>query len=142
MVKTLILMVGLPRSGKSTRAAELSKEHGAPIVNPDSIHKVVHGTAYRDEANPIVWGVAKTMVRALFEAGHDTVIVDACNNTKHRRQEWKDWSGKIWERRYEVVAASAGTCLSRLDMTNQQLAPVIQRMNTQHERVNHKEETP
>jgi len=142
MTKRLILMVGFPRSGKSTRARGLSHQLGAPIVNPDSIHKVVHGTAYRDEANPIVWGVAKTMVRALFEAGHDVVIVDACNNTKQRRQEWKDWSGEIWERDYVECGTSAEECLKRLDDSNQQLTKIIWRMARQHESVNQKEETP
>lgn len=138
----LILMVGFPRSGKSTEAWALSQELGAPIVNPDSIHKVIHGTPYRDEANPIVWAVAKTMVRALFEAGHDVVIVDACNNTKQRRREWKDWSSEIWEREYVECSTSAEECVKRLDNTNRNLTSVIWRMARNHEKVNQEEETP
>ncbi len=36
--QTLILMVGLPRSGKTTRARQI--DH--PIVNPDSIRLALH----------------------------------------------------------------------------------------------------
>ena len=83
--KTLILTVGLPRSGKSTWA----RQQGHPIVNPDSIRLALHGRPFIAEAESFVWAIAKTMVRALFSAGHNTVIVDATNTTRKRRDEWK-----------------------------------------------------
>lgn len=132
-MKTLILMVGLPRSGKTTKAWKLSERHSAPVVNPDSIHRVLHGTAYRDEANPIVWGIAKMMVRALFEAGHEFVILDACNNTIARREEWKDPTGLIWDREYFYLDTSMDECIRRLDDSNQELADVIRVMSVRHE---------
>ena len=76
--ETLILTVGLPRSGKSIWA----KKQGIPIVNPDSIRLALHGKAFILEAEDFVWTIAYTMARALFLAGHETVIIDATNITK------------------------------------------------------------
>lgn len=93
--KVLILTVGLPRSGKTTWA----RGTGHPIVNPDSIRLALHGKNFEALAEPVVWAIAKIMVRALFLAGHDTVILDACNVTADRRREWisRDWETKFLE---------------------------------------------
>ncbi|GAF94425.1 unnamed protein product, partial [marine sediment metagenome] len=64
--KKLILTVGLPRSGKTTWA----RKQGIPMVNPDSIRLALHGKAFIEEAEPMIWTIAKYMVRALFIAGH------------------------------------------------------------------------
>lgn len=124
-------MVGLPRSGKTTRARELSKRLGAPIVCPDAVRLAIHGHAYIPRAEPIVWGVTKTMVTALFEAGHEDVILDACNNTRRRRDEWKFGP---WEIVFEVVTTPPELCLQRAG-EDHDLRAVIQRMDEQHEPV-------
>lgn len=94
-MKRLICTVGLPRSGKSTWA----RETGDPIVNPDAIRLAIHGQPFIGETEPFVWAVAKAMVSALFLAGHDTVILDATNTTRKRRDEWKS---KRWVREWRV----------------------------------------
>ena len=124
--KTLHMMVGLPRSGKSTRARELHKEHGWPIVCPDSIRLALHGQAYRQETEPMVWAVAKTMVRSLFGAGHDGVILDATNTTGHRRREW---TREEWDYKYHCIKTPMEECLQRPG--GKELEPVIKRMNKQ-----------
>lgn len=85
----LILCVGIPQSGKSTWA----REQRHPIVSPDAIRLGLHGQPYIQKAESFVWAIAHTMVAALFNAGHKTVIVDATNTTRKRRDEWKssDW---------------------------------------------------
>jgi predicted kinase len=126
-VKTLILLVGLPRSGKTTWA----KEQEFPIVNPDSIRLAIHRQRFIDLAEPFVWAVAKTMVRALFLAGHDTVILDACNTTRKRRDEWKS---DDWQTRFVQISTSEGTCIERAnEIGDSQIVPVIERMNAQYE---------
>ena len=84
MKRRLHLMVGLPRSGKTTRALEL----GYPIVCPDAIRLAIHGQAFIPEAEPVVWAHAKIMARALFLAGHNDVTIDATNTTFKRREFW------------------------------------------------------
>jgi predicted kinase len=124
---TLILMVGLPRSGKSTWA----RHHGAPIVNPDSIRLALHGQRFQAEAEPMVWAIAKYMVQALFLAGHSFVILDATNTTKKRRDEWQN---KYWTVRYHVIDTSEEECVRRArEMDDDEIIPVIQRMARQFE---------
>ena len=123
----LILMVGLPRSGKTTLARQL----GFPIVSPDEIRLALHGQVYVSSAEPFVWAIAKTMVRALFGAGHGTVILDGCNNTVARRDEWKSSS---WHSRLLNVATPVSDCRDRaIAAGRDDILPVIDRMAAAHE---------
>lgn len=123
----LILTVGLPYSGK-TRWARLQ---GHPIVCPDSIRIAMHGHRYSSAAEPFVWVFAKMMVRALFLAGHDMVIVDATNNTRHRRHEWKSAN---WQRQYQYFDASFEVCLERAEAAGDfDIRETIVRMASAHE---------
>jgi predicted kinase len=120
-------MVGLPRSGKSTEARKL----GFPIASPDAIRLAIHGQRFVAEAEPFVWAIAKAMVRALFLAGHDAVILDACNNTRKRRDEWRS---KDWDVVFNVIPTDAATCIERAEAEgDQDIIPVITRMADEHE---------
>ncbi len=126
-MKELILTVGLPRSGKSTWA----QTTGFPMVNPDSIRLALHGQAFQPEAEPMVWTMARYMVRSLFLAGHDRVVLDATNVTKRRRQEWMS---SEWATKFKEFNASKEVCTQRAIDNNQQcLVPVIERMAKQME---------
>lgn len=123
MERRLILTVGLPRSGKSTWA----KQQNLPIVNPDSIRLALYGQAYLAEAEIMVWAIAKYMVKALFIAGHEKVIVDATNITEERRDFWNDDS---WLIEYRYFATDKETCIQRAkDSHTEYLIPVIERMD-------------
>jgi len=127
MSKTLILTCGTPRCGKSTWA----KSTGFPICNPDSIRMVLHGTPFRKECEPMVWAIARTMVESLFEAGHETVILDATNTLKRRRDEWK--SSK-WDVYFKCFDTPTSVCIERALANDQNyLVPVIERMAKQLE---------
>lgn len=114
----LVATVGLPRSGKSTWA----RTQAYPIVNPDAIRLALHGQKFVMNAEPFVWAIAKVMVRSLFEAGHQTVILDATNTTQKRRDEWKS---KEWATYFKVFDTDKAECLRRADA---ELSPVIERM--------------
>lgn len=126
-MKTLIMTVGLPRSGKSTWA----KDQNLPIVSPDAIRLALHGERWNALAEPFVWAIAKVMVRALFIAGHDTIILDSTALTKARRKEWES---KSWIRKYIEFNTPKDVCIERARETNQEdLIPVIEKMDTDRE---------
>ncbi len=131
---TLILTVGLPQSGKSTWA----RMQECPIVNPDSIRLALHGKPFIPESEPFVWAIAKCMVKALFLAGHATVVLDATNTTRKRRDEWK--SSK-WTREYFEFERDPVLCKTRAEVTCMDaehlagLIAAIDRMNAQYEPV-------
>lgn len=129
--KTLLMLVGFPRSGKTTWASQKR----CPIVNPDAIRMALHGRAFVADAEPMVWAIARYMVKALFLAGHNEVVLDACNNSRKRRDPWKDV--EAWSRYFIIFATPASVCRDRVeDGENADgLREAIDRMNDQHEPV-------
>lgn len=122
ITKILICLVGLPRSGKSTWA----RAQGHPIVNPDAIRLALHGQRFFPPAEPMVWAVAHMMVRALFEAGHEIVILDACNVSHKRRDEWRS---KDWETRFKIIRTPASICIDRaMERNDYEIIDSITRM--------------
>lgn len=124
---TLLLTVGLPRSGKSTwaRSTEL------PMVNPDSIRLALHGKAFDSAYEDEVWRLARLMVKSLFIAGHSYVILDATNLTEQRRREW---DSELWDTGYVEFHTPVEVCTQRAITSNTPyLIPVINRMAAQRE---------
>lgn len=106
--KTLILMVGLPKAGKTTKA--LKSKH--PIVGSDAIKQVVNRGVDIPENDRRIEIFTKTMVKTLFSAGHETVILDDCNETKQKRDKW---ISEDWSREFDEVKTNKKTCLSRTE---------------------------
>lgn len=125
----IILMVGLPRSGKTTEALKAHVETFGVIVNPDSIRIALHGHRFIPEAEPWVWAIARTMAHAVLIAGIDTVIIDATNNTVKRRQMWVDLAKGIegCEVSAVVLDTDADECKRRAG-DDSVIIPVIDRM--------------
>jgi predicted kinase len=118
----LILMVGLPRSGKSTWA----KRQGFPIVNRDAIRLAVHGWAYIQRAEAIITPIEEYMVKALFLAGHDKVIVDATHTTEERRKRWEELGYDV---HLQIMKLDKEYCIDRAKRDRREdLIPVIERM--------------
>jgi len=121
-MNTLICMVGFPRSGKSSWA----KEQGLPIVSPDSLRKVLYGQRFWQPGEKMVWTVAHYMVRALFDAGTETIILDATNLSRNERDQWKS---SQWETKFKHISTSEEVCKQRAIETDMaDLIPVIERM--------------
>lgn len=124
---TLYMEMGLPRSGKSTHARSLNM----PIVCPDAIRLSLHGERFIASAEPMVWAIARYMVRSLFKAGHSAVVLDACNTTAKRRDEWID---DDWVRVLCIHETHSDICGQRACRTGRvDLLPVIARMANQWE---------
>ena len=125
--KILICTMGLPRSGKTTWA----RSQAYPIVNPDSIRLALHGQRFAPEAEPYVWAIAQTMVKSLFLAGHSKVILDACNNTRKRRDQWVC---SEWKTFFKTIDTPKHICMQRAkNESDEAIVPVIERMDAEHE---------
>ena len=125
MEKMLIMLCGLPRSGKSTHARSCPY----PIVNADSVRLAFHGHKFIPVAEPWVWAFTKLMVRALFLAGHDKVILDSTNIDKRRRDEW---ISRSWTRKVIVFDVSKETCITRAG-NDLEIIPIIERMSSEYQ---------
>ena len=130
-MKILICTIGLPRSGKTTWAVR----QGFPIVSPDAIRVTLHGKRYDKDYEEEVWVMARQMVRALFRAGNDIVILDACNTTKNRRDPWSSCpDGEQWETVFKIIDTSKEVCLDRAKRDKDDyIVPIIERMAAQLE---------
>jgi predicted kinase len=127
-MRKIVLMVGLPRSGKTTIAQELIKHVDAAIVCPDAIRRSLHGRSFYRSAERLVWAAAHLMMDSLFEAGHSVVIVDACNINQKRRDEWK----RLGCERYVIeLVTPKETCLARTEEPH--LIDAIKRMAGNYE---------
>lgn len=126
---TLIMLVGLPRCGKSTYAKLLNH----PIVNPDSVRLALHGHAFSANAEAMVWVMVKYMIESLFIAGHETVILDATNITVERRNNFKskNWTRRFVQFKFDVELSKARA----IDTDKAFLLPVIDKMAEQYEPV-------
>jgi len=124
-MKTLILTVGLPQSGKSTWA----QKQGHPIVNRDAIRLAFHAHAYIQESEPVISVLEEYMVKSLFIAGHDTVIVDATHLRPEYIERWQ--KSKLWEVQLKYfTGVPVEECIRRArENGREDLIPIIERMS-------------
>jgi len=128
---TLIAMMGLPRSGKSTIVKDLSTQFHAPVVRRDDIRLAMHGQRYQVLAEPMVKAVSIIMIRSLFLSGHKFVICDETNYSRAARDFNKssDWRTVFYE-----VETEPDVCKERAVATGQSdLLPVIDEMYRRYE---------
>lgn len=129
------MMMGLPRSGKSTFAKILSPITNSPIVEPDAVRLALYGVPFIGSREPEVWEHVRLMVRSLFIAGHDSVILDATNlnRTKYSRGAW---SSPDWKRHIIYIPTPANVCKERAIAGNKHyLVEVIDRMEMKYDPV-------
>jgi predicted kinase len=113
-VKTLHVMLGLPRSGKSTAAYKMRH----PVVEGDKLRRLMGCYPFNAQKEPEVQKGLKTLVDVYFESGYNDVTVDDYNF---------DYSSypNIEE---HVIDTSEEVCIERAKASNQEyLVPVIKR---------------
>jgi len=84
----LIVLCGLPGSGKSTWAAA----QGKPVVSSDEIRRLLTGDATDQSVNRLVFHTMRRLLEAMLAAGAGEVIVDSTALTRHERRSWLRWA--------------------------------------------------
>jgi predicted kinase len=112
----LIILVGLPASGKTTWAKAYVSAHNNVIrVNKDDLRAMLHNGEYSKENENIVKKVRDMIMSVGFSNGQ-TVISDDCNmNPEHIDQMTKfaNWNGVPVVIRKEFLDVPIGICISR-----------------------------
>ena len=85
MKNKLIIMCGLPRTGKTTWINKNKKD--AIVVSSDDIRETIFGHKFHYESNKFVFAFVEAMVIILLKQ-NKTVIVDATNLTFNLRYQW------------------------------------------------------
>lgn len=126
------ILIGLPRAGKSTRAEELKRKHGAVIVRADDIRLELTGQRFQALAEDYVHATKMLMIRTLYRTGH-IIIADGT----HTRPEHIAELAKIDPVfTYDIIDTDKEECIRRAILTQQDdLIPVIERMAIQLEQL-------
>lgn len=118
----LIVLVGLPRSGKSTWAMD----HILPVVSLDAIRQVFIASSTPLVPQAMVEHTAMFMVRSLFMAGHRRLILDDPNMTRELRDRWYPKAAEpTWEVAFQHIHTGMDVCIGR---AVEEHIPVIRQM--------------
>lgn len=82
MTTTLLMLKGLPASGKTTRAFELVKK-GWKRINKDDLRDMVDGGKWSRDNEKVILILRDLMVQSLLARGHNVVVDDTNLAKKH-----------------------------------------------------------
>lgn len=141
MKPQVFVMVGLPRSGKTTLVRQVAEESGGgiPILSGDTIRLALHGQRFVASAEPMVRAIQQVALKALILSGSPVVFIDDCNITREQRRRWVS---PDWDTCYIIISTPKEECIRRARAENDEvLIPVIESMAASFERVKVGEET-
>ena len=125
----LVVMLGLPKSGKSTYVNQNYSHY--QVLCADDI-RLALGSAFNRNTESFVWSIHDAMLRAFMERGRN-IIIDATNTTIYTLEKYKRIANDYDRYSIELVVLKTPlkTCLNR----NNDSVPidVIVRMATQFE---------
>jgi predicted kinase len=111
MNNTLTIMVGLPRSGKSTWIE--NNKGKAIVVSHDWIRENILGTHYSSASNAIIWSLSDAALRIILSQDKD-VILDGLNNNAFVRKFYVDIAKKYGAKiKFVCLSTPLAICLFR-----------------------------
>jgi predicted kinase len=85
---TLVVLVGLPASGKSKWAGE----QRLPVLSSDEMRRIITGDITNQTVNSLVFRMLRRVLDAMLAAGAERVIVDSTALTRRERRTWIRWA--------------------------------------------------
>lgn len=107
----LVMMKGLPGSGKSTEAFRLVKEEGYKRVNKDDLRAMIDGGKWSKDNEPLIKSIEGEMTRILLKRGFNVVVDD----TNFGWEESWEQIAKIYEADFEIkfIDTPIDECIKR-----------------------------
>jgi len=130
-LKRMVIMMGIPRSGKSTVVRDILLSNGPPyqVVCADDI-RLSMGHQYDIRTEPLVRAVSETMVRAFMVRGLP-VIIDSTNVKSSLLDSWTNMADEFGYAKYiKIVNTSEEECIRRNVGKGSVPADVIIKMST------------
>lgn len=92
----MLVMAGLPGSGKSSVAAEVARVLGCALLSVDPIEAAMwrSGIARDQPTGLAAYVVAEDLAREQLRLGND-VIIDAVNDAQQARDQWLSLSAEV-----------------------------------------------
>lgn len=87
MTNRIIVMCGLPGSGKSTYLSKIRHQAQTVVICPDDYREALTGRKFFAPAEEAVWSAVKVTVRVLAKNGYN-VYIDATNTSVGQRAQW------------------------------------------------------
>lgn len=111
----LIIMRGLPASGKSTRAKEIVKEFGNVVrINRDSLRKMLHFDTWSGVNEGLTIKAQKALVEEFIANSNRVVIIDDTNLNLGTLESWKQYAkGKEIEFKVITMDTPIAECIKR-----------------------------
>lgn len=135
---TVYIMVGLPRSGKSTYAKRYKGLYA--IVSADQLRYLVYSQRFWGPGEDTMWAIRKIVLKMLMEQGID-IVIDETNTTVSRRKPIVDLAREYgYFVEAVVIDTPKETCIERARADgDDSLIPIIERMAGQFEPVQQEE---
>ncbi len=131
----LIIMQGLPASGKSTRAEEILREDGNAVrINRDLLRTMLHFDKWTGKNEGNTKDAARTLAQLFLGKGIN-VIIDDTNLHEGTVQSWVDLAKSLNAKiQYERLDTDPDECIKRDEGRQKRVGKhVIQKMALQHQ---------
>jgi len=127
------MLIGLPRSGKTTWAKRYQKREGTPIVSADDIRHLVYGQRFWGEGEQLMWAIRSVILKSLLQQDID-VIIDETNTKRERRKPIIDLAKEYGHDVYGIVITTTDKeCIKRAEQEgDKKIIPIIERMAAQY----------
>lgn len=125
----LVVMAGLPGTGKSTIAEAVGARLGLPVVSVDPLESAIlsAGIGADQPTGLAAYLVAETIADAVV-AGSGGIVVDAVNAVEPAREQWVKLAARrgVDIRFVEVICSDAEVHKARLEARYRQLAHIAE----------------